>query len=37
MEELARLTATSGFSMVVAFFLLVRLKKAPDRADRCNQ
>jgi len=27
MEELARLTATYGFPMVVAFFLLVRLEK----------
>ena len=27
MEELARLTATYGFPMVVAFYLLVRLEK----------
>lgn len=27
MEELSRLTATYGFPMVVAFFLLVRLEK----------
>lgn len=27
MEELARLTATYGFPMVVAFFLLVRLER----------
>lgn len=27
MEEMARLTATYGFPMVVAFYLLVRLEK----------
>jgi len=27
LEELARLTATYGFPMVVAFYLLVRLEK----------
>lgn len=37
MEELARLTATYGFPLVVAFYLLVRLEKATDRADQCNQ